>query len=154
MPDEATKRTASMSWADDRPASGRARGARHGVRRRAERGPASLAKERPGGPAQCAEAGRERPVPGQTMDSALEGLRAYLQAAGYRALSNGAWPPRVIGAYANDECDGVLLMKTRFGCLELRPFDVCPAGLSETCSRARRPGWASECALAPQSLSQ
>jgi hypothetical protein len=57
------------------------------------------------------------------MDDALEGLRAYLQAAGYRALPSHTWPPRVIGVFANDECDRVVLMANRFGCLELRPLD-------------------------------
>ena len=62
----------------------------------------------------------------RTPDVAVESLRAYLQAAGYRALPGRAWPPRVIGVFANDECDRVVLLRNRFGCLELRPLDGQP----------------------------
>jgi hypothetical protein len=79
----------------------------------------------------------DRPALSRTMDDALASLREYLHAAGYRALPSHAWPPRVIGVYANDECDRVVLMTNRFGCLELRPLDFHPGEPS----RARRPSW-------------
>lgn len=71
------------------------------------------------------------------MDDALESLREYLHAAGYRALPSDVWPPRVIGVYANDECDRVVLMTNRFGCLELRPLDFPPV----ESARARSRSW-------------
>jgi hypothetical protein len=79
----------------------------------------------------------DRPALSRSMDDALEVLRAYLQAAGYRALRRHAWPPWVIDVFANDECDRVVLMANRFGCLELRPLDVHSVGDSPARSRSR-----------------
>lgn len=71
------------------------------------------------------------------MDDALAGLRAYLQAAGYRAVPGRAWPARVIGVFANDECDRVVLMRNRFGLPELRPLEVHPGVASGADPRSR-----------------
>ena len=78
----------------------------------------------------------DRPALSRSMGDALESLRAYLHAAGYRALPSDAWPPRVIGVFANDEYDRVVLMTNRFGCLELRPLDFHPVESSRARSRS------------------
>ena len=70
--------------------------------------------------------GGDRSALTRSTEDALASVRAYLQAAGYRALPGRCWPPRVIGVFANDESDQVVLLRNRFGCLELRPLDVQP----------------------------
>ena len=82
--------------------------------------------------------GDQRSAPVRSAVDAVESLRAYLRAAGYRALPGRAWSPRVLGVFANDECDRVVLMRNRFGCLELRPLDVHPDARSGLRCRSRR----------------
>jgi len=56
------------------------------------------------------------------------GVRARLEALGYRLLPQALWPSGVMEAYRNDQGDCVVVIENLFEGLELRPADYAAVG--------------------------